>query len=136
MSHPFYIVRNMNRKVILGRCWLQKNGVRIYYDLGCIRVNMTYIPMQEDIHSSSIVRAKKKTKIKPQTACICECKVRNLSDFPAGQVYQISPVESGFLSGEPGLMVTNSIGKLKTNRVIPVMIVNNTNKTYSIKKGI
>ena len=58
MSHPFYIVRNMNRKVILERCWLQKNGVRIYYDLGCIRVNMTYIPMQEDIHISSIVQAK------------------------------------------------------------------------------
>ena len=51
-------------------------------------------------------------------------------------MYQISPVESGFLSGEPGLMVTNSIGKLKPNRVIHVMIVNNTNKTYSIKKGI
>ena len=29
MSHPFYIVRNMIRKIILGRDWLQKNGVRI-----------------------------------------------------------------------------------------------------------
>ena len=73
MSHPFYIVRNMNRKVILGRCWLEKNGVRIYYDVGCIRVNMTYIPMQKDIQISSIERAKKKTKIKQQTACIFEC---------------------------------------------------------------
>ena len=33
-------------------------------------------------------------------------------------MYQILPVESGFLSGELGLMVTNSIGKLKPNRVI------------------
>ena len=70
MSHPFYIVRNMNRKVILGRCLLQKNGVRIYYDLVCSRVNMTCIPMQENIHISSIIRAKKKTKTKTQTACI------------------------------------------------------------------
>ena len=51
-------------------------------------------------------------------------------------MYQILPVESGFFSGEPGSMVTNSIGKLKPNRVIPVIIVNNTNKIYSIKKGI
>ena len=67
MSHSFFIVRDMNRKLILGGDWLQKNGVRLYYDLGCIRVNQTYVPLQEDIHISSVVRVHSKTKITPQT---------------------------------------------------------------------
>ena len=45
MSQPFYIVRSMNRKLIFGRDWLQNNGVRLYFDLGCISVNQTYIPL-------------------------------------------------------------------------------------------
>ena len=135
MSHSFFIVRDMNRKLILGRDWLQKNGVRLYYDLGCIRVNQTYVPLQEDIHISSVVRVHSKTKITPQTAVVCRCKVRKSPDLPFNTVYQISPVEIGFLSYEPGLMVTNSIAKVHQNRFIPVMIVNNTNKTFTIRKG-
>ena len=32
-------------------------------------------------------------------------------------------------------MVSNSISKLNKNRTVPVMIVNNTNKTYKIRQG-
>ena len=136
MSHAFYVVRNMNRKLILGRDWLLKNGVRFYFDLGCIRVHQTYIPLQEDIHISSVVRAQNKIKIRPQTAVICRSKVRKSPDIPVNETYEISPLEIGFLSYEPGLMVSNSIGKVKSNRIIPVLIVNNTNKTFTIKRGV
>ena len=61
MKQTFFVVPNMNRKLILGRDWLQNNGVRLYFDLGCIRVHQTYVPLQEDIHISSIVRAHTKT---------------------------------------------------------------------------
>ena len=98
------------------------------------QINQTYIPLQEDIHVTSIVRLRSKTKIKPQTAVLCNCKVRN-NPSPVDTTYQISPIECGFFSHEPGLMVTNSIGKLKSNRVLPIMIVNTTNKTYTVKKG-
>ena len=133
-SHLFFIVKNMNRKVILGRDWLQQNGVRLYFDLGCLRFNQTYIPLQEDIHVSSVVRMQSKVTIKPQTAVVCICKARNNPNFPVNQLYQISPVEVGFLSYEPGLMVTNSIAKLNDNKIIPVMIVNTTNRTYTVRK--
>lgn len=126
----------MNRKLILGRDWLLKNGVRLYFDLGCIRVHQTYIPLQEDIHISSVVRAQNKIKIRPQTAVICRSKVRKSPDIPVNETYEISPLEIGFLSYEPGLMVSNSIGKVKSNRIIPVLIVNNTNKTFTIKRGV
>ena len=88
----------MNRKLILGRDWLQNNGVRLYFDLGCIRVNQTYIPLQEDLHISSIARVHTKTKVKPQTAVICKCKARNNPGIPTSGSYQISPAEIGFLN--------------------------------------
>ena len=75
-SHLFFIVKNMNRKVILGRDWLQQNGVRLYFDLGRLRFNETYIPLQEDNHVSSVVRMQSKVTIKPQTAVVCNCKAK------------------------------------------------------------
>ena len=128
----------MNRKLILGRDWLKQNGVRLYFDLGCIRLHQTYIPLQEDIHVTSIVLLRSKTKIKPQTAVLCSCKIRPYCvnpNLPVDRRYQISLRECGFLSHEPGLMVTNSVGKLKSNRVLPIMIVNTTTKTYTVRKG-
>ena len=125
----------MNRKLILGSDCLQKNGVKLYFDLGCIRIHQTYVPLQEDIHISSIVRVHSKTKVKPQTAVICKCKVRNSPDLPMSEVYEISPPDVGFLGYEPGLMVTNLVAKMSGNQFIPVLVVNSKNKKYTIKKG-
>ena len=135
MRHTFFVVPDMNRNVILGRDWLEQNGVRMYFDLGCIRVNQTYVPLQDDMCISSIVRAHAKTKIKPQTAVICKCKVRNNPNLPQSDLYEISPPEVGFLNYEPGLMIASSVAKMNTNRIIPVLLTNNTNKTFTIKKG-
>ena len=135
LSHSFYIVLNMNRNIILGRDWLEKNGVRMYFDLGCIRINQTYIPLQDDMRISSVVRVTSITKIKPQTAVISRCKVRRSPNLPASGIYDISPPEVGFLNYEPGLMVANSVARMNSNRIIPVMLVNNTNKTFTKRKG-
>lgn len=59
MSHPFYVVQGMNRNFILGRDWFIQNEVRIYYDLGTMRINDVYVPLQEDIHISSVLRIAK-----------------------------------------------------------------------------
>lgn len=107
MSHLFFVVPDMNRNLILGRDWLENNGVRMYFDLGCIRVNQTYIPLQEDMRISSVIRVHKKTKIKPQTAIVCRCKVQNNSELLASGVYKISPPEVGFFNYQPGLMITH-----------------------------
>lgn len=59
MSHPFYVVQGMNRNFILGRDWLIQNGVRIYYDLGTMKINDVYVPLQEDYtHFLCITRCK------------------------------------------------------------------------------
>ena len=66
-SMSFFIVQQMNRNIILERDWLKQFGVHMYYDLGCIRVGMSYIKLEKDLHISSIVRLANKTQIKPQT---------------------------------------------------------------------
>ncbi|MES9879659.1 MAG: reverse transcriptase family protein, partial [Sedimenticola sp.] len=136
MSHTFYVVRNLSRNIILGQDWLRARGVRVYHDLGCIRLNKTYIPMVEDIHVASVVRATRKTKIKAQSAHICTCKVRRNPNLTENQVYEISPIDNGYLSHEPGLMIPNTIAKMNANRQIQIMIVNTTNKTHALKKGM
>lgn len=57
LSHNFYVTEGLNRCVILGRDWLKMNGVRIYFDLGCLRIKKkTYVKLQEDIHILFLVR--------------------------------------------------------------------------------
>jgi hypothetical protein len=42
--------------MILGREWLKQNGVRLYFDLGYLRIDKTYVRLEEDIHISSFLR--------------------------------------------------------------------------------
>ena len=40
------------------------HGVRIYYDLGCIRIgDKNYVNLEEDIHIASVVRMRSKTVV-------------------------------------------------------------------------
>ena len=71
----------------------------------------------------------------PQLAVICTCEVRNNPNFQSSGLYEISPPDVGFLKYEPGLIVTNSVAKMNQDRIIPVMVVKSTNKTFSIKKS-
>ena len=127
MLHKFYVVQNLNRNVIIGLDWLQSRGVRVYHDLGCVRVDQTYIPLVDDVHIASVARLKNKVTIPPQTAHICQCQVRRHSELPTEQEYAITPFELGQIGNEPGLLMMNSIAKLSGNHRLPVMLVNTTN---------
>ena len=135
MLHKFYVVQNLNRNVIIGLDWLQSCGVRVYHDLGCVRVDQTYIPLVDDVHIASVARLKNKVTIPPQTAHICQCQVRRHSELLTEQEYAITPFELGHIGKEPGLLMMNSITKLSGNHRLPVMLVNTTNKTLSFKSG-
>lgn len=135
MSQDFYVVRDLNRNLILGLDWLKQNNVRIYFDLKCLRINgKTYVNLEEDIHVASTVRMKRTCVIKPQTARICYGKVRNNPNLPSGQMYEISEIDRGFLTNEPGLKIINTVSSLAKDRSLPVLIVNNTNKFLKIHR--
>ena len=133
MSQDFYVIRDLNRNMILGLDWLKTHNVRIYFDLKCLRINgKHYVNLEEDIHIASTVRMKKTCLIKPQTALICHGKVRENPDLPVGQTYEISQIDRGFIVNQPGLQIINTVSTLAGDRSLPLLIVNNTNKFIKI----
>jgi hypothetical protein len=60
----------MNRNVILGKDWLTQNGVRLYFDLGCLRIGKCYVSLEEDIKIAYIVRCAKDAVLKPHVATV------------------------------------------------------------------
>ena len=135
LTHKFYVVNNMNRNMILGREWLKQNGVRLYFDLGYLRIGKTYVRLEEDIYVSSLLRLVKKTVLKPQTTTVCMVKLNKGFEVPESGLLEISVLDSGCLSEEPGLTVCKSIAKVTRSRKIPVMVVNETNKWFKLKRG-
>ena len=98
MSQDFYVIRDLNRNLILGLDWLKQNNVRIYFVLKCLRINSKhYVNLEEDIHIASTVRMKRTCFIKPQTAMICYGKIRENPDLPVGQSFEISQIDKGFI---------------------------------------
>ena len=133
MSQDFYVIRDLNRNLILGLDWMKQNNVRNYMDLKCLRINgKHYVDLEEDIHIASTVRMKRTCLIKPQTAMICYGKVRENPDIPAGQSYEISQNDRGFIVNQPGLQIINTVATLSKDRSLPLLIVNNTNKFIKI----
>ncbi|MET0107142.1 MAG: retropepsin-like aspartic protease [Sedimenticola sp.] len=135
ISHLFYVSPSINRNFILGRDWLVQNGVRLYFDLGFLRVGSSTVPLEEDIHIASLVRTKTTVILKPQTATVCLGKIKNSPNFHSSQIYSVTAAETKFISNEPGLMVSNSVAKLTKDRVLPIMVVNNTNRTLRLSRG-
>ncbi|MES9994030.1 MAG: retropepsin-like aspartic protease [Candidatus Thiodiazotropha sp.] len=135
VKHSFYVSPSINRNFILGRDWLVQNGVRLYFDLGFLRIGSSTVPLEEDIHIASLVRLRSTTVLKPQTATVCVGKIKDSSAFQVRQIYSVTATETNFISNEPGLMVSNSVGRLNKNRTLPIMVVNNTNRTMKLSKG-
>ncbi|CAG2190359.1 unnamed protein product [Mytilus edulis] len=135
INHVFHVVSDMNRNIILGRDFLQQQGVRVYFDLNCIRIGKVYVPLENDIHIASIVRVAKRTLLKPQSVNICIGKIKKHSCFLNSELLQVSAVDSGYINSEAGLLVSNSVTKIHKVNKIPVLMLNNTNKTICLNRG-
>ena len=74
--HPFIVIRNLNRNIIIGGDFMEKQGVRIYYDLKQVRVGTRYLPYQNDEILASLIRARKDVILKPNSATIFETTLK------------------------------------------------------------
>ena len=50
-------------------------------------------------------------------------------------LFQVCPTNKGYLSTEPSLKLQETIVKVDQRKRFPVLISNNSNKTYRIRKG-
>ena len=135
LNHDFYLVKNMNRNLIIGHDFLTKNGVRLYFDLACLRVNNTFVPLIEDIHIASIIRSQCTVTLKPNTSYIIKGKIKSNPQIPTSKLYQELSADKGFISEEPGLTITDGLIKLNRSHIIPVQISNTTGRTYRLQRG-
>ena len=104
MNHNFIVASGINKNVILGIDWMDKFGVRLYFDLQKPRIGKTYTPLVPDIHIHALVRLKDDLVMKHQTSYSCTGKIQNKKEFPP-DCYEISQVTEGYVSTEPGVLV-------------------------------
>ncbi|WAR04389.1 hypothetical protein MAR_019758, partial [Mya arenaria] len=119
LTHSFFVVEGINRNIILGDEWLNKNGVRMYFDLGCIRI--------KDKHVNSICRLTHSITLPPNSSYVTNARVKKRSDLSSEDYYLLEPLNDHYISNQPVVELNNSIVRLTSSRRIPVGIANFTN---------
>ena len=136
LEHLFNVLPEMNHNIILGRDWLLKFGVREYWDMQCVKVGKSYMPLVEDIYINSVVCLASQVILKPQSvSCVMDkTKIAGKTSLRRSlcQVYRADKTGS---SKEPGLMITNLVVKVSKNQIFPLMITNATNKMIKLNMG-
>ena len=135
ITQNFIVVSDLNRNVILGRDFLVKNKVVLYYDLMKMRINGAYVPLENDVHVSSISRLTKTFTMKPRTVYLVKAQVRKSFYFDSESNYSLEPTEKGFLHNQPEIEINPVVVTLTKSQFFPVQITNNSNKHIRLKKG-
>ena len=92
-QHKFYVVDGSNRNVILDRDWIIDKVALYFNELRSMKTDQMYVPLEEDIHISTLVRAANAVVVKPHTAVVCKAKTHGVLDSNKKQFCQISPVD-------------------------------------------
>ena len=51
VKHDFYVARNINKNISLGRTFLTENGVWLYYDFNSLSIGRSYVKLEQNILS-------------------------------------------------------------------------------------
>ncbi|KAK6167883.1 hypothetical protein SNE40_021812 [Patella caerulea] len=98
-----------------------------------------YVSLDNDAEISSVLRIANDVILKPQTRYIVHAKLKRHSYDSRQDVFMVEQATKGFVSSEPGLMVSNSLFSMERAKTfgkrIPVFLVNGTNKTFRLKSG-
>lgn len=89
----------MNWNVLLGRDFLQENGVRIYFDMASL-IKGIYVLMEQDIHVPRLCEGRTSAVLRTHTATVYNCKVKNRGQLTEKHV-QILAISTGYLSRNP-----------------------------------
>ena len=109
--------------------------VLYFNELCSMKVRQVYVPLEEDLHISALVRASNTVVIKPHTTVIGRAKTHGVVDSEVNRLCQVSPTNRGYLSTELGLQLQGSVVALRRDKTFPVLISNHTNETFRVKRG-
>ena len=131
----FIVVDNINRNIILGRDWLIKNGVRLYYDLKKLKFKTAYVDLDDDIHISSLLHINATTTLKPSSIHHVSAKLNSNTFKIEHQIYTINALQDRAIANEPELEIGDAIFTIHNINDISVPLINNSNKHITLKKG-
>ena len=135
LRHTFQIIENVDNPLILGLDFLTKHQLQLNFSSKrSIKIQNEEIPLEQESYINSFVRLNETRKIDPQSSTIVMARCKKYS-HECSPVALISQVKSGFIAREPGLMITNAVVKVSGHKTFPINVVNNTNKTFTLRKG-
>ena len=135
LAHTFFVVDGINRNILLGDDWLTSNEVRMYFDLGCIRVKGVYVPLVADKHINSICRLNRSLTVAPNTSYVCCARVKGSFEAEDGSELLVQSFDDHMICNQPGVELDESVVKLDRTGKFQVSISNYTNRYIRLKKG-
>ena len=135
VNQYFYVVDGMNRNIILGQDFLVDNGIRVYYDLGCLRIGKTMVPLIPDIHIASVVRNKNQVVVEPFSIALCTGKLKMTHKLKPNKNYVITSGNCKYMNERPELRIIDTVVRVKKTGKTQLMIVNNSGRRYCIRAG-
>ena len=131
--NEFHIVDGINSSVILGYDFITSHDVQLSFSENqtIMRLGKECILLEPENHIRSLLRLADDLTVPPLTVSVC--RVRSKMNKVGTSV--ISAIDTGFISEEPGLLVSNCVVDVKNSKMLPAQIVNATNKTFHLKKG-
>ena len=130
LEHTFYIVPDMNRNCIFGCDWLIKHGVKINWNVLGFSVGKLFLPIEQDIHISSLVCVASQVVLRPQSVTCLTAKTKVSG---TKSLYQIVTTDQSSISQDPGLILHEGVAEIKGSSKFSLLITNATNKTYKLK---
>ena len=82
----------------------------------------------------SVNRLRNKLVLKPLTSYAVDGRLQNNLSLDKEALCELSEVEKGFISNEPGVKLVGSVLK-SNNRRLSIMIMNTTQKTIKLRRG-
>lgn len=133
LEYYFFVVDGANRNILLGDDFLTTMMmVRVYYDLGLIKIKNVYVPMVSDKRVNSMCHLATSLTLAPNSCYVAMAKIKSGHD-PG--IYLVQSINSGIIDNQPGIEFSDAVIKINESRKIPVSITNYTNRSIRLKRG-
>ena len=138
LCYTFQICPEIRHPMILGTDFLKEFDCKIWLSRNILNINSEDVYLTDYETIVSLVRLAENVEIPPQQMLTTYGKYNRNKQMPTNvqnYVLDLKQADNGFLQNEPGLAVCNSISHIHKNRLVPLTIVNMTQKHFCLKKG-
>ena len=104
----------------------------MHWDVLGFSVGKSFLPIEQDIHISSLVHVASQVVLRPQSVTCLTAKTKVSG---TKSLYQIVTTDQSSISQDPGLILHERVAEIKGSSKFSLLITNATNKTYKLKRG-